>query len=225
MKMFSLNSCLYDNSDESDMYNTFFDDYAVKSLNKENHNQAPFTGIFRPDFSLKRMIRGVDGRKHRAAKGGSMGTWLLTVTDRDVASNESRGSVEGFEIILCTREKEGVEMPYFIPFNEAMRKPASMPVQDFDEPEPPQRVIANSGTEESSFTIPFLADAQEYFSFIEGLFLFNYAAAFYSRLFLGRIPHPPFEGDYLLSDPIPYDNGILGPDPLPNLPADAEEDR
>ena len=57
-----------------DLYNTYFDDYAVRTLDKdEDPIPAPFTGIFKPLFSLKRLIRGVDQRRHRAARGGSKG--------------------------------------------------------------------------------------------------------------------------------------------------------
>ena len=65
---------------QADLYNTFFDDYAVRALDKtaDEPVAAPFTGIFNPLYTLKRRIRGVDQRKHRAAHGGSKGSWSLT---------------------------------------------------------------------------------------------------------------------------------------------------
>ena len=47
---------------QADLYNTYFDDYAVRTLDKDADEPvaAPFTGIFKPLFSLKRLIRGVD---------------------------------------------------------------------------------------------------------------------------------------------------------------------
>ena len=113
---------------QADLYNTYFDDYAVRALDKtaDEPVAAPFTGIFKPLFSLKRLIRGVDQRKHRAAHGGSRGSWSLTVTDRGIGPDDApRGRIDDFAVILCTREKQGVDMDGFVGFADALREPSA----------------------------------------------------------------------------------------------------
>ena len=116
---------------QADLYNTYFDDYAVRTLDKDAAAlvAAPVTGIFKPLFSLKRLIRGVDRRKHRAAHGGSRGSWSLTVTDRGIGPDDApRGEIDDFAVILCTREKQGVDMDGFVDFADALREPSARPV-------------------------------------------------------------------------------------------------
>jgi subtilisin-like proprotein convertase family protein len=205
---------------QSNMYNTFFDDYATKVLetdeNGETSVSAPFTGIFKPQFSIKRMIRGVDGKKHRAARGGSMGTWSLYVTDRNMGANDApRGYIDSFEVVLCTREKigKGINMTGFIPFAEALNQPASMPEPVVEEEvEEIPLVTANSGPEAEAFTgiggfgrfNPLLQPLQQLYATQESILfgIFNYL--FYKKLILGLIPFPD-PGNYALSDPIPFE--------------------
>ena len=117
---------------QADLYYTYFVDYAVRALDKtaDEPVAAPFTGIFKPLFSLKRLIRGVDQRKHRAAHGGSRGSWALTVTDRGIGPDDApRGRIDDFAVILCTREKQGVDMDGFVGFADALSEPSARPVR------------------------------------------------------------------------------------------------
>ena len=125
--------CVPIHRQQADLYNTYFDDYAVRALDRDALEPvaAPFTGIFKPLFSLKRLIRGVDRRKHRAAHGGSKGSWSLTVTDRGIGPDDApRGHIDDFAVILCTREKQGVDMDGFVDFADALREPSAQPVRE-----------------------------------------------------------------------------------------------
>ena len=202
-----------------DLYNTYFDDYAVRTLDKdEDPIPAPFTGIFKPLFSLKRLIRGVDQRRHRAARGGSKGSWSLTVTDRSIGQgDEPKGFIQDFEIILCTREKEGVDMSGFVDFVDALREPQPRPVHSPVNNELMEPIVeANSGPEEPpvegfAFTSggfgrfnPLLAPLQQYFKYTEAALLGLFTAQFYYKALSGLIPFPD-PGPYDLSDPIPLE--------------------
>ena len=199
------------------MYNTYFDDYAVRTLDRDADEPvaAPFTGIFKPLFSLKRLIRGVDQRKHRAAHGGSKGSWSLTVTDRGIGPDDApRGKIEDFTVILCTREKEGVHMDGFVDFVDAMREPSPRPVpspvrfdqfeaqEDAEEPAVEGFAFANGGFGRFN---PFLAPLQQYFKYVEGVTLALFTAQFYAKAFSNLIPFPD-AGPYDIGAPVPLEN-------------------
>lgn len=202
---------------QADMYNTYFDDYAVSSLDKtaENPVKAPFTGIFQPHFSIKRIIRGVDDGSHRAAKGGSYGTWSLMVTDRNMGEEPPRGTVDNFEIILCTREKNNIDMAAegFVPFAQALRAPEPRPATVVVEEEEEEVVVdEDEAPEVEAFALlpgtgqfnPFLEPLQQFFAATEATLLALFSAGFYYKVLNGLIPFPD-PGPYLLSDPIEYE--------------------
>lgn len=200
---------------QDNLYNTFFDDYATANLDGDVKGMAPFTGIFRPKFSMKRLIRGVDGKKHRAAYGGSRGSWSVTVRDRSLAPGEEpRGTIDGMTLILCTREKSS-EMPGFVPFSEALRRPQPMPEvpQVPDEPDVPDAVEGSGNMTEaedpqvegfsqtfSQFN-PLLEPLQFWFRQFESLWFFYFSTIFWGNVIHGQIPDP---GPYELSEPIPF---------------------
>ena len=121
---------------------------------------------------------------------------------------------------------KGKNMTGFIPFAEALRAPDAMPenyYQNDDEAmmnAPP--VVANSGPTDSEEEVeafdnpglggygrfnPLLQPLQNLYKNQESFLLGLFSYLFYTKLWFGLIPFPD-PGNYVLSDPIPYEDNF-----------------
>ncbi|MEC7231922.1 MAG: hypothetical protein VXW31_03185, partial [Planctomycetota bacterium] len=134
-----------------------------------------------------------------------------------------------FAVILCTREKQGVDMDGFVGFADALSEPSARPVRSavrFEQPdEQDYETEAEPAVEGFAYTSggfgrfnPLLAPLQDFFRHVERVSLALFTAQFYSKTLRGLIPFPD-PGPYDLGKPVPFEFPRPPPSPPPPSPS------